>query len=78
MGIPHMWQGSPMALTLFLSLVLRLPLVLLRLPIYAPYIRPSYTALIRRLYGAFHMATYTKALPSMGLSALPKHSMISV
>lgn len=61
MGMPHMWHGRPMALTLFLSLVLRLPLVLLGLPIYAPYIRPSY-----------------KALPSMGLSALPKHSMISV
>lgn len=70
MGIPHMWHGRPMALTLFLSLVLRLPLVLLGLPIYAPYIRP--------LYGAFHMGLYTKALPSMGLSALPKHSMISV
>lgn len=42
MGIPHMWQGRPMALTLFLSLVLRLPLVLLGFPIYAPL----YTALI--------------------------------
>lgn len=74
MGIPHMWHGSPMALTLFLSLVLRLPLVLLGLPIYAPCIRPH----IRPLYGAFHMGLYMKALPSMGLSALPKHSMISV
>lgn len=74
MGIPHMWHGRPMALTLFLSLVLRLPLVLLGLPIYTPYIRPH----IRPLYDAFRTGLYTKALPSMGLSALPKHSMISV
>lgn len=74
MGIPHMWHGRPMALTLFLSLVLRLPLVLLGLHIYTTCIRPH----IRPLYGAFHMGLYAKALPSMGLSALPKHSMISV
>lgn len=36
MGIPHMWQGRPMALTLFLSLVLRLPFVLLGFPICSP------------------------------------------
>lgn len=44
MGCPHSAQGRPMALTLLRSLVRLLPLVLLGLPIYAPYIKPDMRA----------------------------------
>lgn len=77
MGFPHMAHGRPMALTLLRSLVRLLPLVLLGLPIYAPYIKPDMQAPWEAPSIRPSQRPYAVMRPSMGVPRFSKHSMIS-